>query len=209
MSKIDKFQKLSIDIVDILKSPAVVGMFRGNEIWSEIEKQLDEVPNDTLVLIDLRRSSPLQYEFCQYAFGPLFEALINGKWPRKYVIFQMHDFHKEGFFRGILKHLQIKLERKEAQKAFESNGYYGKLIIGDEKVITFVGNMDKNQNMILDIVNGMKSVTSKEIVEKSSLSEESVVDALRFLVSKYFIIGFENDQSKTAPVYYSFYQYLV
>lgn len=206
MSVSMEFHKKDVDIVNLLGSAAMVGMYRGKEAWGEVEKQVDEVLDNTLVLIDIRRANPLQYEFCQYAFGPLFEALNSGRWLHKYVIFRMHDFHKPGFFRGILKHLGTELPRKESEKGFVSAGFYAKLVVGDEELISFVGGLTENQKRTLDVVNEMKEATAKQVVEKLDLSEETVVDVLRFLVKNYFVVR-PAAQVDTTPHYYSFYKY--
>lgn len=208
MSDTVEFHKSDLDIIgDVLNSVALVGMYRGKEAWDAIERLMSELSDNTLVLIDIKRASPLQYEFCQYAFGPLFEALNSGRWLHKYVIFQMYDFHKPGFFRGVLKHLGTELARKESEKGFVSAGFYAKLVVGDEKLISFVGSLSESQQRILDVVNEMKEVAAKQVVEKLDLSEESVVDELRFLVRKYFVV--ESDrESDPIPRYYSFYNYL-
>jgi predicted HTH transcriptional regulator len=118
----------------------------------------------------------------------------------------MYDFHKPGFFRGILKQLGTELPRKESEKGFISAGFYAKLIVGDEKHISFVGNLNKNQKRILDVVNELKEVTARQVVEKLGLSEENVVDTLRFLVKKFFVVGLDAE-ADTTPHYYSFYKY--
>ena len=84
-----ELQKKNANIAVLLNSAIMVGRYRGEEIWNEVEKLIDEVPNDTLVLIDFREAMPLQYTFSQYAFGPLLQDLNSGRWSRKYVIFQM------------------------------------------------------------------------------------------------------------------------
>lgn len=202
-----EFHKGDIDVVSLLGSTAMVGMYRGKEAWGEVEKQMDEVADNTLVLIDIRRANPLQYEFCQYAFGPLFEALNSGRWLRKYVIFQMYDFHKPGFFRGVLKHLGTELPRKESEKGFVSAGFYAKLVVGDDELISFVGSLSENQQRILHVVDEMREVIAGQAVEKSDLSVEIVVDALRFLVMKYFVVGPDVQLDPTPHYYYSFYKY--
>lgn len=201
-----EFKKEYLDIVKLLNSPAVVGMYRGKEIWTEIEKLIDEISDDTLVLIDLRQANPLQYVFCQHAFGPLFQALKDQRWQHKYVIFQMYDFHKPGFFRGILKHLGSELPRKESESGFVTAGMYAKLIVGDDKKINFIGNLQANEKNLLDVVNECKQITSIKAAEKTGLAGEIVVDALRSLAQKYFIVE-HSDKSGQAYHYYSFYNY--
>jgi hypothetical protein len=202
-----EFKKECLDIVNLLNSPAVVGTYRGKEAWTQIEKTMDEVSDGVLVLIDLRKANPLQYVFCQHAFGPLFQALKNKRWQRKYIIFQMHNFHQPGFFRGVLKYLGTELPRKESRIGFISERLYAKLVVGDEKLIDFVGKLDENEKVILNVINEVREVTVRKVVEKTNLSEEKIVDALRSLVQKYFIVG-PFDESDLLPHYYSFYNYL-
>lgn len=202
-----EFHKRDIDVVNLLGSAAVVGEYRGKEAWRAIEKQIEEEVDSTLVLIDIRGANPLQYEFCQYAFGPLFQALNSGRWKHKYVMFQMHDFHKPGFFRGILKRLGTELPRKESEKGFISAGFYTKLILGDGELITFVGKLNENQQRTLNVVNELKEATAKQAVERLALSEEIVVDALRFLVNNYFVVTVQGPPG--AITYYSFYKYFL
>ena len=199
-----EFKKEYLDIVRLLNSPAVVGMYRGKEVWAEIEKLMDKVSDGTLILIDLRQASPLQYVFCQHAFGPLFQVLISRKWIRKYVIFRMHDFHKPGFFRGVLKYLGNELPRKESEVGFVSANMYTKLIVGDKDLINFVGNLNENEQIILNVVNNMRDVTVRQVVQESGLTEEVIVDALRALDEKYFIVV---AKSGSMLHYYSFYNY--
>jgi hypothetical protein len=201
-----QFTKRSVKIADLLNSPIMVGQYRGEEVWGELTKLMDDVLEGTLVLFDIREAMPLQYTFCQYAFGPLLDALNTGKWLNKYVIFQMHDFHRSGFFRGVLKYLRADLPRKEAEKEFAAAGFYVKIIIGDEEPISFVGILTENQKRTLAVVNELKEVTTKEVVEKLCLPEEHVVDALRFLVNKYFIVR-SDAQRHTIPHYLSFDKY--
>lgn len=201
-----EFKKEYLDIVQLLNSPAVVGMYRGKETWTKIEKLMDKISDGTVILIDLKQATPLQYVFCQHAFGPLFQALENRRWTRKYVIFQMYDFHKPGFFRGVLKYLGSEIPRKESESGFVSAGMYTKLIIGDEEVINFVGSLNSDEQTILDVVNNLRRVTSRQVAEKTTLAREIVFDALRSLAQKYFIVE-HSDESGQAH-YCSFYNYL-
>jgi len=205
-----EFKKEYIDIIDLLKSTIALGIYRGNEVWTEIEKLINRVSDCTLILIDLRQVIWLNTAFCQPAFGPIFESLKNHKWSRKYVMFQMYDFHKPGFFQGVLKYFEIDVPRKESESEFSSANMYAKLIVGDKDSINFFGNMDRNEQTILNVVNNLKQTIAKQVVDKSGLSEEIVVDTLRSLArDKYFIVEHIVDKSdkKKKYNYYSFYNY--
>jgi len=202
-----QFPKRRVEIADLLNSPIMAGQYRGEEVWEELEKVMDDVPEGTLILFDIRKAMPLQYTFCQYAFGPLLNALDTRRWLNKYVIFQMYDFHRSGFFRGVLKCLREDLPRKEAEKEFVSAGFYVKLIVEGEESISFVGRLTENQKRTLAAVNELKEVTTRQVVEKLGLSEEDVVEALHFLVDKYFVVK-SDAQAPTIPHYFSFNKYL-
>lgn len=202
-----QFPAKSIRVADLLNSTLMVGQYRGEETWRNLEKLMDGAARATLVLIDIREAMPLQYTFCQYAFGPLFKALDDGRWHDKFVIFRMLDFHRSGFFRGVLKHLQADLPRKDAEKEFVRAGFCAKLIVGDDKQISFVGDLTQDQVQTLSAVNRLTRVTARQLVATLSLSEESIVDTLRFLVSKWLIAA-GGTGTQDAHIYYSLYKYL-
>jgi hypothetical protein len=204
---ITTFNKRTIDVVDILHSAAVVGKYRGIEVYGKLEQQMNEISNDTLTLIDIRKANPLQYEFCQYAFGPLFAPVNYERWKQKSIIFQMHAYHESGFFRGILKYLGTQLPRKDSEIGFISSGYYCKLILGDEPSIAFVGYLSDNQKKVLEEVNRKKVNTAKDIVSTLELSVESVAESIRFLVDKSFLMT-PGGEKEHVQCYYSFYNYL-
>ena len=207
MDVISKFERKDFDIVELLNSFAVVGMYRGQEVWSVLETFLEQASDGILVLVNVERANPLDYEFCRYAFGPLFEALNNQRWPHKYVMFQMHDFHRPGFFHGVLKHLNIEIPSfKESEKGFCSAGMYAKLYNNKNKKIDFIGQLEIDERKVCDVVNDMKKVTVRQVVEKSGLSEENVVYALDALMKKYFVVRLRNE-SDSVLHYYSFYNY--
>jgi hypothetical protein len=200
-----EFKKKYVNIVNLLNSKIAVGAYRGKEVWTKIETLMNRVSDGTLVLIDLRPVIWFDSAFCEPGFGPIFYALKEQRWPRKYVIFQMYSFLKPVFFRGILKHFGIKLSRKESESGFVSAGMYTKLIIDDKELIDFVGNLNVDEQTILDVVNNLKQVTSVQVVKETGLSAEVVVDALRSLAQKYFVV--EHDEAGRV-FYYSFYNYL-
>jgi len=118
----------------------------------------------------------------------------------------MYDFHKPGFFRGVLKYLGSEFPRKECEAGFVAAGMYAKLIVGDEETINFIGNLDANEQTTLDVVNNFRQVTSMKAAEKTGLVGEIVVDALRSLAQKYFIVE-HSGKSGQASHYCSFYNY--
>ena len=201
------FKKEYINIVEILKSTIALGPYRGHEVWTEIEALMDRVLDHTLALIDLRKVIWFDSAFFQPAFGPIFQALADGRWPRKYIIFQIHDIHKPGFFQGILKSFGKDIPRKKSECEFVAVGMYTKLIIGDEESISFVGHLSTSENAILDIVNSLRQTTPGQVMAKSGLAQETVFDIFRSLAQKYFIVEY-SDEYDQGYHYYSFYNYL-
>ncbi len=196
-----EFRKEQFDIVTILNSTIAVGVYRGHETWTALQKVMDTIPDGTLILIDLRRVIWFHSAFCEPAFGPVFEALKDHKWRNKYLVFQIPYFHKTGFFQGVLKYLKYDVPRREAENQFVSAGMYAKLI-EDDASINFVGRLSDDETTILAVVNKKQAVTANEVVQESQLSAEVVVDSLRSLEDKYFVAKFASEH------YYSFYNYL-
>ena len=58
-----EFRKKDVDIVNLLKSTIALGPYRGHEVWTEIGALMNEVPDGTLVLIDLRKVIWFHTEF--------------------------------------------------------------------------------------------------------------------------------------------------
>jgi hypothetical protein len=201
------FEKVYIDITNILNSTIALGDYRGKEVWEEIEKAMDSVSDRTLVLIDFRKVIWVDTSFCYPVFGPIFQAFENDRWLKKYIIFQMYDFHKPGFFQGIVKYFNINVTRRESETNFLSAGKSTKLIVGDEEIISFIGAMGENERTILDVVNKLKKATALQVFEETGISMESVVDILRDLVKKYFIVEYKITSEES--VYYSFYNYVI
>ena len=119
----------------------------------------------------------------------------------------MHDFHKLGFFQGILKSFDIDVLREKSESEFISVDMCAKLILGDEESINFVGKLKASEKAILEVVNNLKQANAEQVIEESGLKPEDVVDALRSLVKKYFIVE-HSDESDQECHYYSFYNYL-
>ena len=107
-------KKISLDIIkDVLQSPVAFGRYRGEEVCKFIEDQLKKITTTTLLVVDIRKANPLQYNFCQYAFGPLLKMLQENKNENVPTLFQMHEHHKLCFFRGVLKYIEKSLPRSE------------------------------------------------------------------------------------------------
>lgn len=199
------FKKKQYDIVQVLHTSTLSGETTGNKIWVAIEKILYEIPDETLIVIDISRCISLEYTFCQYAFGPLFHALENKCFQGKYVIFQMNDYHQPGFFLGVMCHFIAKFPSEESREKFISANKYAKLInnIGN---IDFVGKLEQNENTILDVVNRMGEITVEKVMVETGMPAETIVRNLYMLVQKYFILG-PFDKTNSPPIYYSFKKY--
>jgi len=186
-----EFKRLAVDIVDVLHSTIALGPFRGNEICAKLRSSIDTSMDGTMVEIDLRRIIWLNTAFCQPAFGLIFEGLKEKVWSSKYLLFRMNDYHKPGFFQGVLKHFGIDVPRKEAESKFISENMYTKLMIGSEDSIEFIGELAEGERIILDVVNDLNRADANMIVQKSKLTIEVVAESLLSLESKYFIVKSE------------------
>jgi hypothetical protein len=194
---------IEIDIVQqILQSAVAVGRYRGEEVYHAIEKKIKEIDSLSLLRIDITKANPLQYNFCQHAFGPLIKVLQDSKTAR--AIFKMHDHHKACFFRGVLKHIDKALPRNQSEKGFVESGMFTMIMLDNQKEIQYISNLSPTDNEILALINDLKSVSERTIIEqKKETQPADIIDSLRSLDKKGFIIhGNGDDQYKSVYEYF-------
>ena len=199
------FVKKYYDIAQVSNAAQITGENAGSKLWDAIEKVMNETPDETLIIIDLYKCTVLDYNFCKCAFGPLFQTLENKCFSKKYVLFQINDYHQPVFFRGVMWHFNFEFHSEVAREKFISSNKYVKLIDNAGK-INFIGKLEENENIVLDVVNKMGEITVENVMEETGLPAEVIVHNLNSLVEKYFIVGpFVKKSSK--PIYYSFKKY--
>jgi hypothetical protein len=206
MEKPIKFTSKSINLIqDIIKSPSAVGRYRGEEVFQVLERTINELDNYTLLIIDIREANPLQYVFCQYAFGPLLKILQENGSEKRRFIFQMHEHHKTCFFRGVLKNIDKTILRNESFPAFIESDLFTLLKIGNQTQIEFVSRLSELDRVLLNLINETGTISVRKIIESiKNYEPDSIVDSLRSLNFKGFIIHIKNELDQ----YYSLYQYL-
>lgn len=206
MEKSIKFTAKSINLVqDIIKSPSAIGRYRGEEVFQVLESTINELDNFTLLIIDIREANPLQYVFCQYAFGPLLKILQDNGSEKKRFIFQMYDHHKTCFFRGVLKTIDKTIPRNESFPAFIESDLFTLLKIGNQTQIEFVSKLNEIDKVLLTLINQAGTISGRKIIESiKDYDPDSIVDSLRSLNYKGFITHIKNEIDQ----YYSLYQYL-
>jgi hypothetical protein len=200
-------QKLiAIDIIqNVLQSSVAVGRYRGEEVWKILDDQVKKITPTSLLVVDIRKANPLQYNFCQYAFGPLLKMLQENKNENIPILFQMHEHHKSCFFRGVLKHIDKSLPRSESEKAFVDAGMFTMIMLDGKNEIQYISNLSSLENEILSFVNELKSISEREIIEaKKERQPALIIDSLRSLNKKGFIVHLKNESDQ----YHSIYHYL-
>lgn len=204
---IDFSNVFNFNITELLNSPIALGEIRGDEIWLELDKYIDGVPDGSLILINLRDATWIDTAFCVRAFGPLFKAFIDKRWSCKYVIFKMLTNTNRNLFQGILRFIGKDVKRKEAEEEFISAELYTKIMVESDELISFIGNLDHNERTILTIVNKVKDTTALNIAHETNISIETVVKTLDSFIDKYFIILDENNLTHDKH-YLSFYNFI-
>lgn len=197
---------ISIDIIQsVLQSPVAVGRYRGEEVCKILDEQVKEITPNSLLVVDIRKANPLQYNFCQYAFGPLLKMLQGNQSENIPTLFRMHEHHKPCFFRGVLKYVDKSLPRSESAKAFVEAGMFTMILLDGKNEIQYIANLSSLENEILSFVNELKSISEREIIEaKKELQPAHIIDSLRSLYKKGFIVHLKNGEDQ----YHAIYQYL-
>ena len=199
-------KKITLDIIkDVLKSLATVGRYRGEEVYKILDEEIKKITPTTVLVVDIRKANPLQYVFCQYAFGPILKILQEYKNENKLILFHMKEHHKACFFRGVIKYIDKNLPRNKSMDAFIESGMFTMIMFDGEDEIHYIANLSSLENEILDYINELESISEIEIIEaKKELYQPSdIIDSLRSLDKKGFIVHLKNGNDQ----YHSIYQY--
>lgn len=199
-----QFEVLRKDIAEVLRSKTLMGEFRGKEVWKRLREDLTKLPEYSLLLIDTTSALFLDYDFCKHALAPLFsdEELER---QRLFVIFQLPASDRNAFFHGVLKHLAKPLkEYSHSQETFVSHGLVCKILASPEGPLEFVGSLVEDEEVVLKAVNDLKRARVDLLARTVHRAHEDVVDSVRSLVEKGFVIDFDG----THHEYYSFNNYL-
>ena len=200
------FKKTTLDIVeDVIQEPILTGRYRGIEVKEILEKYVDEMESNSLLVIDLRKALPLDYPFCQFAFGPLLKMLQDNKSDCKFFLYHMQESHKSCFFRGVMKHIKKDLPRSKSMEAFVEADMFTMIKVGESNEIKYVSNLNTIEQEILELIDEEKSISGRKISEKKKdIPFESIGSALRSLNRKGFIVHIKNNDDN----YHSIYNYL-
>lgn len=198
---------ITIDIVnDIIKAFYVGGRYKGEEVNKILCNIISNLAPYSILVIDLQNANPLDYVFCQYAFGPVINEVQNNNKP---TLFKMQPIHKRCFYRGILKHIDKSLPRnssiEESEKVFKDSGYFTMITSDKQDKIEFIGNLNTTDTSILKFINELTSVSGREIINsKNEYHSDVIVESLKSLNRKGFILTTNNDEDR----YYSIYEIL-
>lgn len=195
---------ISIDIVsDIIKASYTGGRYKGEEVNNLLTCRITELTATSLLIIDFQKANPLDYVFCQYAFGPILEMIQENNKP---TIFKMQPLHKRCFYRGILKHIDKTLPRnttmEESEKIFSGAGLFTMIATDGKENIEFIGNLTPNDNSILSFINESHSVSERDIIDaKNEFQPTLIIESLKSLNKKGFILNPINGSDNYCSVY--------
>lgn len=206
MEKEISFKTVTLDVVkEVIQSPVVVGKYRGLEVKEVLDNYTHELNSNSLLLIDLRKANPLDYIFCQYAFGPMLKMLQQKNSDFKLLLFQMHEHHKSCFFRGILKYINKDLPRSKSIEAFIDANLFTMIKVEELDEIQYISKLNAVELEILNYINEAKSISGRYIMEqKTTIPFESISSALHTLNEKGYIVHIKNEDDN----YHSIYNYL-
>jgi hypothetical protein len=193
------------DIVIAADSITLMGEERGYETWQVLRPRLQSLPCESVMILDMSEISMLDYKFSQSAFGPLFASgTFHNSFHR--VLFSLPNSVRNSFFEGILKANGHPTKSfAESEKMFAEAGLHCKIAVTKGNSIDFVGNRTPGEESVLKAVNQLRQARLAQLVDPSGLRIEDVVDNLRSLAAK----GFVMEQQKADNVSYcSYYQFL-
>lgn len=203
------FPQKTIDIIEnVLQSPMATGSYRGEEVSETLNNTIKSLDTHELLVIDICKAFPLEYSFCEYAFGPLLKKLNENKAENKLIIFHLLKDDEFCFFRGVLKHIDSSIPRhgsiSSAKSAFIESGMFLMMKYDNNNEIQYIAKLLKIEQEILTFVNEKEAVSGRGIIEaKKEFESETIVDSIRSLKQKGFIVQLEDGDDQ----YYSIYKY--
>lgn len=195
---------ITVDIVeDIIKATYTGGRYKGEEVRKILDDIITNLQSSSLLLIDMQKASPLDYVFCQYAFGPIIKVIQGNNKP---IIFKMLLLHKRCFYRGILKHVDKTLPRntsmEEAEKIFLGTSLFTMITTDGKENIEFIGNLNSIDDSILKFINESHSVSERDIINAiKDFQPNKIIESLNSLNKKGFIINPKNGSDNYCSVY--------
>lgn len=192
-----------IDIVrDIIKASYTGGRYKGEEVSSLLNNKVSQLTPSSLLIVDFQKANPLDYVFCQYAFGPILKEIQENNKP---TIFKMQPLHKRCFYRGVLKHIDRSLPRntslEESEKLFLGAELFTMIGTDGTATIDFIGKLDTEENVILKFINEKHSVSERDIIdEQKELQPTKIIDSLKSLNKKGFILNPKDGSDKYLSV---------
>ena len=193
-----------IDIVsDIIKVPYTGGRYKGEEVNKILIDKISGLSSDSLLVLDFQKANPLDYVFCQYAFGSILEMIQEKSKP---MMFSMQPIHKRCFYRGVLKYINSDLPRKtqleEMEDMFLESGLYTMIKAHENKNIEFIGKLSPEEESILKFINNANSVSERGVIDAlQGFQPTPIIESLKSLSRKGFIISPWSKDQKYISVY--------
>ena len=195
---------ISVDIVkDIIRASYTGGRYKGEEVSKLLNEKISELTPSSLLIIDFQKANPIDYVFCQYAFGPILKVIQENSKP---TIFKMQSLHKRCFYRGILKHIDKTLPRntsvEDSEKIFLGAGIFTMIGTDGEDKIEFIGSLNSDDSSILSFINESHAVSERDIIDaKTDFQPTKIVESLKSLNKKGFVLNPKGESDKYSSVY--------
>lgn len=195
---------ITVNIInDVVRATYTGGRYKGEEVNNFLDKKVDELTSSSLLKIDFEKANPLDYVFCQYAFGPVIKKIQGSN---KSVLFNMQQVHKRCFFRGILKYVDKSLPRntspEESERIFQDAGLFTMLMIDKKEVVEYKGNLTLIENSILTLINNSLVVSERDIINSiKDAAPTDIIHSLESLIQKGFILNSKNEANNYLSIY--------
>jgi hypothetical protein len=197
MDKVEfmEFKDSFIDVNELLNSNIAIGVYRGEEFSDKVFSKIDNTPVNILTTIDFTTPQFIDTAFFKLAVGPIMDKLKSSKYNNKYLLFKINNIDRNLLFAGIMSYFEIKTKLNNAEEIFVSKDFSIKLLIGNSKNINYIGKLNEHESLILDTIDKIKEATIGLIQEKTKLEANIIVDNVRSLRDKYFLIEHEIEQN--------------
>ena len=176
-----------IDIIDDILGNEVALHRIGQISYDYLIKEISKCKDSTLFVIDLSEANPIDYKFCEIAFGEIYKNSIKNK--KLDFVFKSDKFQLRELITGILDYYKISRNYNTKEiDVFKENNLYLKNIFPNKNNLEFISNLSEDHYEVLRFINKKITVTSIEIQNSITETPDITMPILNKLVEAKFIL---------------------
>ena len=176
-----------VDIIDDVLIDEIALHYIGQTLFDYLDKELSKHKTSTTFIIDITKANPIDYKFCEIAFGKFYTDSINNE--ELDFIFKSDKYNLRELITGILEYLKIRSSSDTNNEidVFKENNLYLKYM-NENNDLEYISNLSEDHYRVLNYINNKRTITSNEIQKSITKTPEKTTSILNSLVKAKFVI---------------------